>query len=146
MFEGNGNGPGYSPYPPAPPSQAPMHSSMVNGNNFNGNNSPMPPDRRPSLPPGHMGQEEGPPENSNRHKLMNNRLKTLIQSRQTQKEMSQCGGPMMPQYGLPGTPPVTSASHHSQPYPGKLMNNLFSRIQVVLIDLLVQVSIMDKHL
>lgn len=150
MYDSNGHGYPQN-YPqqglPPPPSSAsngphpPMHNQMSNGSgNYNGNNSPMPDNRRPQMPPGPMNttqQDEPPIENSNRHKLMNNRLKTLIQSRQNQKEMGQNGasnggnggggnnGPMLPQYSSMSpsstpTPSVHPQSYSSHPYPQSL--------------------------
>lgn len=121
MYEQNGHA--YPNYPPQPQQQQQqqqqqpqMNSPMPNGANFsgNGNNSPMPESaiRRPPMPPGGLGGPEEPPaENSNRHKLMNNRLKTLIQNRQNQKEMGQ-GGPMPPQYSNMSPTSSPGPTHH----------------------------------
>lgn len=102
-----------------------MHPPMVNGGTNYGQASmgqPAAVDRnRQPPPPGHL-DESAPAENSNRHQMMNNRLKTLIQNRQNQKEMVQGvqstgplpppAGPMLPQYSpMPPTP-----SNHSQSF------------------------------
>ncbi|KPM03777.1 hypothetical protein QR98_0022110 [Sarcoptes scabiei] len=73
----------------------------------------------PSLANGSHLEEQPHMENSNRHKLMNNRLKTLIQNRQNQKEMivqnSQPGQqPSLPS-GMPQYVPQQSQVYTNHP-------------------------------
>lgn len=129
----------YSPYPPGPPppqsSSAAASSSSThqqpagpppapagpppNGNGYMAADATV--NRRPSLSNG-QALEDQAGNDPNRHKLANNRLKTLIQSRQNQKEGTPQNG--NPSATVPGPPylPVSqspSAPTGPQSFPGK---------------------------